>query len=38
MTTTTLGEIGITVNPICIGAWAWGDSFLGNYGSNYDPK
>ncbi|NEP77900.1 MAG: aldo/keto reductase [Okeania sp. SIO3B3] len=35
MATTTLGKTGITVNPICIGTWAWGDKFFWNYGSNY---
>lgn len=35
MATTTLGKTGITVNPICIGTWAWGDTFFWNYGSNY---
>lgn len=35
MTTTTLGKTGITVNPICIGTWAWGDTLFWNYGHNY---
>ncbi|NET76054.1 aldo/keto reductase [Okeania sp. SIO1F9] len=35
MATTTLGKTGITVNPICIGTWAWGDKFFWNYGNNY---
>lgn len=35
MATTTLGKTGITVNPICIGTWAWGDTLFWNYGSNY---
>lgn len=35
MATTTLGKTGITVNPLCIGTWAWGDTFFWNYGSNY---
>ena len=35
MATTTLGKTGITVNPICIGTWAWGDKFFWNYGTNY---
>ncbi|MGK7919248.1 MAG: aldo/keto reductase [Trichodesmium sp.] len=35
MATTTLGKTGITVNPICIGTWAWGDKLFWNYGSNY---
>ncbi|NEQ39591.1 MAG: aldo/keto reductase [Okeania sp. SIO3I5] len=35
MATTSLGKTGITVNPICIGTWAWGDKLFWNYGSNY---
>lgn len=35
MATTTLGKTEITVNPICIGTWAWGDKLFWNYGSNY---
>ncbi|NEO54215.1 MAG: aldo/keto reductase [Okeania sp. SIO3B5] len=35
MATTNLGKTGITVNPICIGTWAWGDKLFWNYGSNY---
>ncbi len=28
MATTTLGKTEITVNPICIGTWAWGDKLF----------
>ncbi len=35
MATTSLGKTNITVNPICIGTWAWGDKLFWNYGSNY---
>ncbi|MEB3340431.1 aldo/keto reductase [Okeania sp.] len=35
MATTTLGKTDITVNPICIGTWSWGDTLFWNYGSNY---
>ncbi|MCL1465888.1 aldo/keto reductase [Argonema galeatum] len=30
-----LGKNGLTVTPLCIGTWAWGDKLFWNYGSNY---
>lgn len=30
-----LGRSGITVSPLCIGTWAWGDKIFWNYGSDY---
>ncbi len=33
--TVTLGNTGITVPPVCIGTWAWGDSFFWSYGKDY---
>lgn len=35
MQITTLGKDGISVNPLCIGTWAWGDKLFWSYGSNY---
>ncbi|MBW4662970.1 MAG: aldo/keto reductase [Chroococcus sp. CMT-3BRIN-NPC107] len=34
----TLGQSSITVPPLCIGTWAWGDKLFWNYGSDYDEK
>ncbi len=38
METITLGQSSITVPPLCIGTWAWGDKLFWNYGSDYDEK
>lgn len=38
MDTITLGQNGLTVPPVCIGTWAWGDKVFWNYGSDYDSK
>jgi aryl-alcohol dehydrogenase-like predicted oxidoreductase len=35
MTTTTLGNSGITVPTLGIGTWAWGDKLFWNYGKDY---
>ena len=35
METTDLGNTGIKVTALGIGAWAWGDSLFWNYGQNY---
>ncbi|MBF2066039.1 MAG: aldo/keto reductase [Calothrix sp. C42_A2020_038] len=35
METIKLGQNGLTVTPLCIGTWAWGDKLFWNYGSNY---
>lgn len=31
----TLGRTNLTVPPLCIGTWAWGDSFFWSYGKEY---
>ncbi|GAP93520.1 aldo-keto reductase [Leptolyngbya sp. NIES-2104] len=31
----TLGRTDLTVPPLCIGTWAWGDSFFWSYGKEY---
>src|SRR3989304_4840067 len=33
--TTTLGNTGITVSALGIGAWQWGDKFMWGYGGDY---
>jgi aryl-alcohol dehydrogenase-like predicted oxidoreductase len=35
MTSLTLGTNGITVAPLGIGTWAWGDKLFWNYGKDY---
>jgi aryl-alcohol dehydrogenase-like predicted oxidoreductase len=35
MQTTNLGQTGVQVTALGIGAWAWGDSLFWNYGQNY---
>jgi aryl-alcohol dehydrogenase-like predicted oxidoreductase len=35
LTTITLGKTDLQVPPICIGTWAWGDSFFWSYGKDY---
>ncbi|NES77474.1 MULTISPECIES: aldo/keto reductase [unclassified Okeania] len=35
MATTTLGKNGLTVTPIIIGTWSWGDNLFWDYGSDY---
>lgn len=35
METINLGRSGLTVSPLCIGTWAWGDKIFWNYGSDY---
>lgn len=36
METLTLGPTDLSVVPLCIGTWAWGDKLFWNYGSGYD--
>ena len=36
MTSLTLGTNGITVAPLGIGTWAWGDKLFWSYGKEYD--
>lgn len=31
----SLGRTNLTVPPLCIGTWAWGDSFFWSYGKDY---
>jgi aryl-alcohol dehydrogenase-like predicted oxidoreductase len=31
----TLGQDGLSVTPLCIGTWAWGDKLFWNYGNEY---
>lgn len=31
----SLGRSNLTVPPLCIGTWAWGDSFFWSYGRDY---
>ncbi|MBD2292166.1 aldo/keto reductase [Anabaena sphaerica FACHB-251] len=38
METITLGQNGITVPPLCIGTWAWGDKLFWNYGDAYGEE
>src|SRR3972149_3360970 len=33
--TTTLGNTGIIVSALGIGAWQWGDKFMWGYGGDY---
>ncbi|MEA5521259.1 aldo/keto reductase [Limnoraphis robusta] len=35
ITTTTLGQTGITVPSLCIGTWSWGDNFFWDYGKSF---
>lgn len=32
----TLGRSGVSIPPMGVGAWAWGDRFFWNYGQDYD--
>ncbi|MGM3304609.1 aldo/keto reductase [Anabaena sp. WFMT] len=34
----TLGQNGITIPPLCIGTWAWGDKLFWNYGDAYGEE
>jgi aryl-alcohol dehydrogenase-like predicted oxidoreductase len=36
--TITLGQNGISVPPLCIGTWAWGDKLFWNYGDGYGEQ
>lgn len=38
METITLGKNGLTVTPLCIGTWAWGDKLFWNYGNGYGSE
>ncbi|MBK1990567.1 aldo/keto reductase [Sphaerospermopsis aphanizomenoides BCCUSP55] len=38
METITLGQNGVTVPPLCIGTWAWGDKLFWNYGDSYGEE
>ncbi|WP_353931799.1 aldo/keto reductase [Okeanomitos corallinicola TIOX110] len=38
METITLGKTGLTVPPLCIGTWAWGDKLFWNYGDAYGEE
>ena len=38
MQTINLGQTGVQVTALGIGAWAWGDSLFWNYGQNYGAK
>jgi aryl-alcohol dehydrogenase-like predicted oxidoreductase len=33
-----LGKAGLTVPPLCLGTWAWGDKLFWNYGDNYGEE
>lgn len=35
MQTILLAQTSLTVTPVCIGTWAWGDKLFWNYGSDY---
>jgi aryl-alcohol dehydrogenase-like predicted oxidoreductase len=35
---TPLGQTGLTVTPLGIGTWAWGDKLFWNYGKEYGEK
>ncbi|NJR50537.1 MAG: aldo/keto reductase [Leptolyngbyaceae cyanobacterium CSU_1_3] len=35
MATISLGATGQAVIPLCVGTWAWGDSFFWSYGKDY---
>ncbi len=32
----SLGRTNLTVSPLCIGTWAWGDSFFWSFGKEYN--
>ena len=34
--TIALGRTNLSVPPLCIGTWAWGDSFFWSFGKEYD--
>jgi len=33
-----LGQSGVSIPPMGVGAWAWGDRFFWNYGQDYDQE
>ncbi|MGB3640250.1 MAG: aldo/keto reductase [Rivularia sp. (in: cyanobacteria)] len=34
----TLGQNAVSVTPLCLGTWAWGDKLFWNYGSDYGSE
>lgn len=34
----TLGQNAVSVNPLCLGTWAWGDKLFWNYGNDYGSE
>ncbi|MBE9238989.1 aldo/keto reductase [Anabaena aphanizomenioides LEGE 00250] len=38
MKTITLGQSGVTVPPMFLGTWAWGDKIFWNYGDSYGEE
>ncbi|MEL6456710.1 MAG: aldo/keto reductase [Cyanobacteria bacterium J06621_15] len=38
MESITLGQNAVSVTPLCLGTWAWGDKLFWNYGSDYGSE
>ncbi|MGD1909383.1 MAG: aldo/keto reductase [Rivularia sp. (in: cyanobacteria)] len=38
MESITLGKNGLSVTPLCLGTWAWGDKLFWNYGDEYGSE
>ncbi len=34
----TLGQNAVSVTPLCLGTWAWGDKLFWNYGNDYGSE
>ncbi|MDY6896555.1 MAG: aldo/keto reductase [Cyanobacteriota bacterium] len=38
MESITLGQNAVSVTPLCLGTWAWGDKLFWNYGNDYGSE
>ena len=38
MESITLGQNAVSVTPLCLGTWAWGDKLFWNYGNEYGSE
>ncbi|MBV6623555.1 MAG: aldo/keto reductase [Rivularia sp. (in: Bacteria)] len=38
MESITLGQNAVSVTPLCLGTWAWGDKLFWNYGNGYGSE
>ncbi|AFY58245.1 putative oxidoreductase, aryl-alcohol dehydrogenase like protein [Rivularia sp. PCC 7116] len=38
MESITLGQNSVSVTPLCLGTWAWGDKLFWNYGNGYGSE